>query len=241
MAGKDNHQNPIDREGRELAPGVRSAIVDLAKAYQYASEISANPWEFAIEIERLTATGITTSDLRWLVTKGYVEHAREITASGDTARRFEPAQSLSFPSETCFVVTDAGLLLAAESEGLRIIRRHGRRGEEAEEKVCPRWDPRTRTLRVGEELVKRYKVPSPNQEAILVAFEEEGWPTAIDDPLPPHAEQDRNRRLRNTIQSLNTSQVNQLLHFCGDGTGHRGVWELLTPAHVTRRILRKVA
>ena len=38
--------------------------------------------------------------------------------------------------------------------------------------------------------MKQFKVPSPTQESILAAFEEEGWPAAIDDPLPPQPEQD---------------------------------------------------
>ena len=62
--------------------------------------------------------------------------------------------------------------------------------------------------------MKQYRVPSFCQEAILEAFEEEGWPPAIDDPLPPHPEQDPKRRLRNTIKSLN---ANQEMHSCVSG------------------------
>ena len=89
----------------------------------------------------------------------------------------------------------------------------------------PSWDPDRRVLRIDGRVVKRYKVPSPNQEAIIAAFEEEGWPTAIDDPLPPHPEQDSKRRLRKTLQSLNANQTQHLLRFRGDGTGERILWE----------------
>jgi hypothetical protein len=34
-------------------------------------------------------------------------------------------------------------------------------------------------------VVKEFKLPAPNQETILTAFQEEGWPPRIDDPLPP--------------------------------------------------------
>jgi hypothetical protein len=93
-------------------------------------------------------------------------------------------------------------------------------------RYIPSWDRDRRVLRVDGCIVKQFKVPSPSQEAILTVFEEEGWPAAIDDPLPPHSEQDPKRRLRNTIQSLNANQKNLLLHFRGDGSGERILWEL---------------
>jgi hypothetical protein len=69
---------------------------------------------------------------------------------------------------------------------------------------------------------------SPNQERIIAAFEEEGWPRRIDDPLPPHPEQDPKHRLRDTIKSLNRHQVNRLLHLTGDGTGQGVRWQIIT-------------
>ena len=41
------------------------------------------------------------------------------------------------------------------------------------------------TKRVGDRVVKQFRVPAGNQELILAAFEEMGWPPHIDDPLPP--------------------------------------------------------
>ena len=48
----------------------------------------------------------------------------------------------------------------------------------------PSWDAQRRVLQLGNELVKLFRVPAPNQEAVLSAFEEEGWPFRVDDPLP---------------------------------------------------------
>ena len=96
------------------------------------------------------------------------------------------------------------------------------------ERVLPSWDNERRILSVGRQIVKKYRVPSSSQEAILAAFEEEGWPPVIDDPLPPQLdlEQDPKYRLRDTIRSLNMNQTNTLLRFRGDGSGSRIVWEL---------------
>ena len=54
----------------------------------------------------------------------------------------------------------------------------------------PTWDRDRQELRWGDEVVKQFKVPSPNQETILAAFEEEHWPSRIDDPLSPRLDQD---------------------------------------------------
>ncbi|MCA9075835.1 MAG: hypothetical protein KDA93_12430 [Planctomycetaceae bacterium] len=64
-----------------------------------------------------------------------------------------------------------------------------------------------------------------NQEVVLCAFEEDGWPERVDDPLPPQPDQDSKRRLADTIKCLNRKQVNKLIHFRGDGTGQGIVWE----------------
>jgi hypothetical protein len=80
---------------------------------------------------------------------------------------------------------------------------------------------------VGEYLIKRFRVPSPNQEAVLDAFQEEGWPRSVDDPLSPVADQLPKRRLRDTIKCLNLNQAHRAIRFRGDGTGQRVSWELL--------------
>ena len=75
--------------------------------------------------------------------------------------------------------------------------------------------------------MKRFKWTAANQETILVAFEEEGWPARIDDPLPQQPEQDPKRRLSDTIKCLNRKQTNELIRFRGDGTGEGVTWELI--------------
>ena len=148
-------------------------------------------------------------------------------------RRFTPCRNRSFRKATCFVLTAAGAQLAGGSdmqprvvqpnrlpdEHLRLVSGHSRGAG------VPSWDGTQRILRVDGQVVKRFKVPSPAQEAILGSFEEEGWPRAIDDPLPPQPEQDTKHRLRNTLERLNANQKNPLLRFGGDGSGERIIWQ----------------
>ena len=92
--------------------------------------------------------------------------------------------------------------------------------------LIPSWNRNSRTFWVGDELVKHFRVPSPNQEAVLDAFQEEDWPASIDDPLPPLMDQQPKLRLRDTIKRLNRNQATRLIRFHGDGTGQRVFWVL---------------
>ena len=249
----------------QFSPEVQRGLDQMARAVDYAHDLDSPVWDFAVEIERLFSVGMTTSDLRWLVKRGYVNHAREITAPQDTDRRFDPAeQNLTFGKSTCFVLSEAGLaILGREQSELnsavvempRGIGRNGYAesvghsltlgptGSEADSLIdlpsrelaaqrlqpamIPNWDKDSRTFLVGEHLVKRFRVPSPNQEAVLDAFQEEGWPTSIDDPLSPVPDQQPKHRLRDTIKCLNLNQAARMIRFRGDGTGQRVLWELL--------------
>jgi hypothetical protein len=72
-------------------------------------------------------------------------------------------------------------------------------------------------------VVKEYRQPAGNQEVILAALEEKGWPARIDDPLPPARGQDPKVRLRATVKALNGNQLHSLLrrHRPWAGLGRR--------------------
>lgn len=96
--------------------------------------------------------------------------------------------------------------------------------------MSPTWDRDRQQLRVGKVIVKEFKVPASNQEAILAAFQEENWPPRIDDPLSPVPDQDPKRRLHDTINSLNRNQKQALVRFLGDGSGQGVRWEFTRSA-----------
>jgi hypothetical protein len=125
------------------------------------------------------------------------------------------------------VIEDAGLLPANWRHASLIARGMGNAFVAGRSLPSPRWDPATRVLWVDEVIVKSYRVPSPNQETVLSVFQEEGWPSRIDDPLPPVPEGCAKDRLRDTIRRLNASQKNQLIRFHGDGTGEGVLWEVV--------------
>lgn len=194
----------------------------LRRSYDYALDCKRSKWDFAVEVDVLIRLGMTTSDFRWLCCKGYVEHRREVGLPGAEGRQFGEADELTMTSESCFVLTEDGADFA-ETLNLRytMVQVENCR----DDNVKPKWDADRHVLSVGEETVKCFKLPSPNQEMVLAAFEEEGWPVRICDPLPPAPEIDPKRRLQDTIKSLNRCQKSSLLRFAGDGTGEGVLWE----------------
>ena len=203
---------------------MKRSLEALLRAFQYASDLDCDPWDFAVEIQILSDLGLTTSDLRWLSCKGYVQQAREVGLPGHDARQFGPTGPLSITTENCYILTESGVNLAKEV--LRTTSSFPGQGADSLRTSKPRWDSDRHQLRLGKDLIKCFKLPSPNQETVLAAFEEEDWPPRITDPLPPVPEIDPKRRLQDTIKSLNRCQKTSVLRFSGDGTGEGVLWQI---------------
>jgi len=222
-----------------------SGLTFLLQAREYADDVRTDIWDFALELRELRSVELTNSDLRWLVMKGYVEHARETTVPGEDQRSFRRTKGLWFNKKTCFVLTDEGAeaahalgvfetdmdhiadVVPAKTHAVAAKPEVAAPAEPAA-RVLPRWDGDLQELRVNGVIVKQFKVPAPNQEMILSAFQEENWPVRIDDPLPPTADQDSKRRLHDTIVSLNRNHKSRFIRFMGDGTGEGVRWTLVT-------------
>ncbi|QEG38133.1 hypothetical protein UC8_00860 [Roseimaritima ulvae] len=221
-----------DRFGNKMRP----ALEVLREAAEYAADTGSDIWDFAVSIRTLENFGLNESDLRWLVKKDYVRHAREVTPPGDNGRQFRSSGDLTFCKRTCFVLTQSGASMvramladkpaAVDHDG---VESNGKRRSDCQElphtNGFPHWDSERRILYVDKRIVKRFKWRATNQEAVLSTFQEEGWPPRVDDPLPPHPEQDSKRRLSDTIKCLNHKQANDLIRFHGDGTGEGVTWE----------------
>ncbi|MBI1830917.1 MAG: hypothetical protein HYR84_05635 [Planctomycetes bacterium] len=89
--------------------------------------------------------------------------------------------------------------------------------------AVPFWDSARRELRIGDLVIKRFRQPAVNQETILAAFQEEGWPAHIDDPLPGSGDVDREERLHDAIRRLNR-QAPWMVEFRSNGLGTGIIW-----------------
>jgi hypothetical protein len=174
----------------------------LRVAWDCARDGGLDLWQLAVEIDLLRSSGLANTDLRWLVSRALVDHRTELTRPMDRTRRFRKSTSHSFAltPRDCFVLTESGYEFAAgEGRGWSAIRKTSGNGTER----VPHWDAMLHEVRFGCTLVKRFKRPPSAQGLILSAFQEEGWPPAIDDPLPAQHNQDPKRRLHYTIRNLN--------------------------------------
>jgi len=95
--------------------------------------------------------------------------------------------------------------------------------------VKPAGDRENRELRLGDVVVKRFRWPAENQELVLDAFQELGWPARVGNPLAEHPNICPKVRLHDTLKCLNRKQVNELVKFRGDGTGLGILLEIRTP------------
>ncbi len=129
---------------------------------------------------------------------------------------------------SCFALTDAGLTLARSvPDTPRFLTSTTGKASEADLPPRPHWNAEARELSVDGQLVKRFKSPAQNQETVLCVFEEEGWPSRIDDPLSGGNghRQDSKRRLNDTVKGLNQYHATDLIRFASDGTGEDVRWD----------------
>jgi hypothetical protein len=246
-----------DWAGESTSPlideGLLAGLALLWRAYIRAHATGANVRDFDLRTGRLYLVGMTRSDLRWMVVKGFAEHGREPPGYGDTAARsLRRGNEYSFDEHTSLILTPRGAALsehvlfktarwpqatlptlaavAAEIPALAPERRAAcDTRQPAMSALSPHWNAARRELFWGGRIVKRFRVPARNQERILSVFEEEGWAEHIHDPLPETDDIDAPTRLHDAINRLNRCQINPLLRFRGDGRGTGVLWELSRP------------
>lgn len=222
-----NEKNWIDWAGKSTSSlideSLRAGLALLWRAYICAEDTGANVWDFALRTSSLYKAGMTSSDLRWMIAKGFAEHGEETSGYGEPHRSFRRGNGYFFNDHTCFILTLSGAALAEH-----VFRETGR-APQVPPMLKPRWNTTRRELSLAGLIVKRFRVPARNQEAILNTFEEEGWAEHIHDPLPLTHEIDAPTRLHDAINRLNKCQINPLLRFHGDGKGTGVFWKLSQP------------
>lgn len=243
----------VDWAGESTSPlideSLRAGLALLWRAYICAQDTGANLWDFALRTSRLYEAGMTSSDLRWMVAKGFAEHGEETSGYDDPHRSFHRSNGYFFNNHTCLILTPSGAALAehvfretarppeatlsalaavaGETAALANARRAAYEANtRAMSALKPRWDATRRELSLAGLIVKRFRVPARNQETILSVFEEEAWTEHIHDPLPATHDIDAPTRLHDAINRLNRCQINSVLRFHGDGKGTGVFWEL---------------
>jgi hypothetical protein len=214
-----------------LRPTVQQALAILIEGYDFALDLKACVWEFAVPIGSLLAAGCSVNTLRWLVRRGFAEHA-VLKGTGAPGGRPNTSGSLEFTDRTSFVLTEVGVTaaLAAYPELPFTSRARIRPGGQPDdESAVPAWDARLGELRFLGVLVKRLRKAASNQWAVLSAFEREGWPGQLENPLSQLTQGSgkQKQRLHDAIKNLNRDHEALLLRFYGADSGRGVGWRTL--------------
>ena len=200
---------------------LKAALLLLLRGWELGSKGRRNLWELAVEIAELRKVGLTTVDLHWLVSEGYVQHAVEETKPGSAHRQFGVVGQAQFHERSCFVLTKTGARLARRLESTA----------HPQSALAPYYDIRGGKLWVGGVLVKHFKQEASEQHKILKAFQRQGWPPRIVNPLTRRpGDAAAKIHLGEVIKRLNRCQHPAMIRFHGDGTGRRITWEIVTPS-----------
>lgn len=90
------------------SPGILAVAAQLLWARDYARGLSFDPWQFAVEIDELAHSGLTRTDVRWLLAARLAEHREETTPAHAAERCFRPLAVTELPPRTCLLITDRG-------------------------------------------------------------------------------------------------------------------------------------
>jgi hypothetical protein len=191
------------------APRVRvdgvpaTALGALLASFEEAERRGCSRWQIGVSRQQLRKAGLAGEPLLDLLVAGLMERSGDqfaLTPKGVRAVRAAPAGP------------GADVMAAA--------------GDVDGGGVLPCYDADLRRLTLGGLLVKVLPDSAVNQEVVLLAFQEEGWPRVIDDPLPGVDGLDARQRLKDTVTRLNRSQREARVVFHRLGRGTRVRWEV---------------
>jgi hypothetical protein len=208
------------------------ALSLLAQGAEEARSWQTSIWDFAVEIDRLQAFGVTNNDLRRLIFDGLIEHRVEVRSLQEKQRSFRTIPNLCFTKRSCFVLRAVSCAAATPILEKQATPMNGEATSANDFSsvlgLLPCWDPDLRQLRVGDHVVKEFRQRSLRQVTVLAAFQSQAWPQRIDDPLSAVNSENVQGLLHYTIQNLNRNQLRKLLHFFGDGTRRGVCWRFVT-------------
>jgi len=206
------------------------AYMQLLVARWAAMDSHGDPRHSTIPLEAFRARGIEDSILLWMFYQAHVEHLQADQSAANCPSEPQPAQGLRFGDTSAFCLTEEGesfaerfldaVLVPAQESTFRAARDMVFLGP-----LLPHYDKDERVLHWGRHVLKCFRQPSVNQELVLRAAQEQGWPVWFDDPLPRASGTNPKTRLHDTTKDLNRRQAESLIHFKGDGSGRRIGWE----------------
>jgi hypothetical protein len=202
--------------------------LELLEAWQEAEEKGLSPCQVAVPWPELRKIEVPESIMLFLLFYDQVEHLRPVRGP-DGLSCLVPNESLLLTDQSHFALNECGRVAVDDFLGQVLMLDPGCLEAAWDHlhlgRFTPAYDSANRVFVWGQHLLKQFRQPAHNQEAILLAAEEMSWPFWFDDPLPKAPGMNPKVRLHDTIKWLNQRQAKSLIHFKGDGTGTRLGWE----------------
>jgi hypothetical protein len=207
-----------------------SIYVPLMTARYEAQARQLNRHDYCVSLDHFRDLPFAPDALRWMQFHGQLEHLQATappSEEGITAGR--PVDSVLYNDTSAFCLSDAGLDFAGQFVVLVLLHPHEGGVQAAWDRfvlgqLLPSYDGHQRVFHWGTHLIKHFRQPAGNQVLILLAAQEVGWPSWLDDPLPRGGGTNPKVRLHDTIKDLNRRQRTALIQFRGDGSGTRVGW-----------------
>lgn len=174
-----------------------------------------------VSVVELLGRGVRSEDLRDLLCRGYACHLLQAPGSDTRRSVLKPTDLEVFRPQSFLSLTALG----AELLGSLSVLKGESTGRDRSDR--PVWDEAAHELRVGPVVVKKFRRPAENQELVLAAFQELGWPLVIDDPLPQCREIRPRDRLIDTVKRLNRRQIHRRLLFHIQSKAQAVSWEVI--------------
>ena len=130
---------------------VQSALQLLQRSNAYAEDVGQDVWQFASEIGQLRNLGLSDSAMRWLLCRGEILHADEVTNLGDCRRSFRALGIFTLTPTTCFIAKPTNHNGEAFSTfgGQLSMESNQSYGTTEPQKLKPFWDDIRHELLIG--------------------------------------------------------------------------------------------
>jgi hypothetical protein len=208
--GKTSTRSRSGDQGRGTGIGsiLLAALGLLMEPYERAEERHVSVWNVAATRQALNSQGLTDDLLLRLLKEDLVDQRLDKVVL--TARGAAVARGRCDPGQ--------------EQSGPHVVGGL----------IVPFYDEDLRTLSYEGRLVKKLRQQADVQEIVLRAFQRQGWPRALKDPLPKHPTIAQEARLHGAIRGLMNAQKEARIRFFRNGTRCTICWEPVAAAKKKR-------
>ena len=198
----------------------QTVVFDASGAETWGPEVYENDWNGDYWNYSIEETLYRHSSGHWTLVSEST-HCEAPASCGKRARRIDEKEAVTWLGRWHHTLPSN--LATAYSELVFAPGPAAQAQSKSLERIVPGWNKARGELTYDGKVIRRVQAGrAKNIVKVLDAFQEDGWPDRIDDPLSPSKDQ---QRLHETIASLNENMALPLVHFRADGTGQGIVWE----------------